>query len=142
MLLAARVKVASAHHSQGQGALFVLAETLAEQLVVPEAQRFKLCAPRAEYAAVHGAPGLKQVVGRNVVEHRIIAGGRIGEAFGHGRRALKQAHHIDAQDGGRKQTHCRENRVATAEVVGDREDVSAADVLGEVPKLSRWAGNR
>ena len=137
MLLAAGMEVAGVDDRQRRGALAVLAQTLGEQLVVPQPDGFQALAPGGKHADRGPAAGFHQPRHADVVEHGILQRRRGAETLVHGGRAFQQMAHVQAHHGRRQQAHGAEDREASAHAVGDGKDVLAADGLGQVAQPAR-----
>ena len=141
VLLAAGMEVAGVDDRQRRGALAVLAEAFGEQLVVPEADRFEALAPGGKHADRGAAAGFHQPRHADVVEHGVVQRRRGAEPLVHGRRAFEQMLHVEAHHGRRQQADGAEDREPPADAVGNREDVLAAEGVGQIAEPARLAGD-
>jgi hypothetical protein len=95
MLLTATVQISSVHDSERGGATFMLAQTFAEQLIVPQADRFKATAPGGQHTAVHAVISLKGMADSNELQHHILLEWGPPEVVGQRRRPLQQGPDIE-----------------------------------------------
>ena len=142
VLLAARMEVAGGDGGERRGPLPRLAETLGEQLVVPQPDGLEPIAPAREHADRRGHPFFGEVRHAHEPQHGIVGHGCFAKPPVHRRRTFEQPHDVDADGRGRKEAHRGEHGEAAAHTVGDVEHVGAADRPGEIGQPARAARDR